>query len=30
MADPVALGPIVNDMVAKARKNVGMDGLDLD
>jgi NAD(P)-dependent dehydrogenase (short-subunit alcohol dehydrogenase family) len=30
MADPVALGPIVKDMVAKARKNVGMDGLDLD
>jgi NAD(P)-dependent dehydrogenase (short-subunit alcohol dehydrogenase family) len=30
MADPVALGPIVNDMVAKARKNVGMDGLDFD
>jgi NAD(P)-dependent dehydrogenase (short-subunit alcohol dehydrogenase family) len=30
MADPVALGPIVNDMIAKARKNVGMDGQDLD
>lgn len=30
MADPVSLGPIVKDMVAKARKNVGMDGLDLD
>jgi NAD(P)-dependent dehydrogenase (short-subunit alcohol dehydrogenase family) len=30
MADPVSLGPVVKDMVAKARKNVGMDGLDLD
>jgi NAD(P)-dependent dehydrogenase (short-subunit alcohol dehydrogenase family) len=30
MADPVSLGPVVKDMVAKARKNVGMDGVDLD
>ena len=30
MDDPVKLGPIVKDMVARAKKNVGMDGLDLD
>jgi NAD(P)-dependent dehydrogenase (short-subunit alcohol dehydrogenase family) len=30
MEDPAALGPIVKEMVAKARKNAGMDGLDLD
>jgi NAD(P)-dependent dehydrogenase (short-subunit alcohol dehydrogenase family) len=28
--DPTRLGPIVKDMVAKARKNAGMDGKDLD
>jgi NAD(P)-dependent dehydrogenase (short-subunit alcohol dehydrogenase family) len=30
IADPTTLGPIVKDMVAKARKNAGMDGMDLD
>jgi NAD(P)-dependent dehydrogenase (short-subunit alcohol dehydrogenase family) len=30
MEDPVTLGPIVKEMVAAARKNVGMDGKDLD
>ena len=30
IADPTKLGPIVTDMVAKARKNAGMNGLDLD
>jgi len=28
--DPKSLGPIVKDMVAKARKNAGMNGMDLD
>jgi NAD(P)-dependent dehydrogenase (short-subunit alcohol dehydrogenase family) len=28
--DPTKLGPIVKDLVAKARKNAGMDGKDLD
>ncbi|MBL9012268.1 MAG: SDR family NAD(P)-dependent oxidoreductase [Alphaproteobacteria bacterium] len=28
--DPKALGPIVADLVARARKNAGMDGQDLD
>ena len=28
--DPTRLGPIVKEMIAKARKNAGMDGLDLD
>ena len=28
--DPAALGALVKDMVGKARKNVGMDGKDLD
>jgi NAD(P)-dependent dehydrogenase (short-subunit alcohol dehydrogenase family) len=28
--DPTTLGPIVADMVARARKNAGMDGQDLD
>jgi NAD(P)-dependent dehydrogenase (short-subunit alcohol dehydrogenase family) len=28
--DPTLLGPIVAEMVAKARKNAGMDGQDLD
>jgi NAD(P)-dependent dehydrogenase (short-subunit alcohol dehydrogenase family) len=28
--DPKELGPIVADLVAKARKNAGMDGKDLD
>jgi NAD(P)-dependent dehydrogenase (short-subunit alcohol dehydrogenase family) len=28
--DPVALGPILTDMVARARKNAGMNGKDLD
>src|SRR5215216_3036765 len=27
--DPTRLGPIVKEMIAKARKNAGMDGLDL-
>jgi NAD(P)-dependent dehydrogenase (short-subunit alcohol dehydrogenase family) len=30
VADPATLGPIVRDMVARARKNAGMNGLDLD
>lgn len=30
ISDPTTLGPIVKDMVAKARKNAGMDGKDLD
>jgi NAD(P)-dependent dehydrogenase (short-subunit alcohol dehydrogenase family) len=30
MADPTKLGPIIKDMVARARKNAGMDGMDLD
>jgi NAD(P)-dependent dehydrogenase (short-subunit alcohol dehydrogenase family) len=30
VADPTRLGPIVKDMVAKARKNAGMNGMDLD
>lgn len=30
MEDPEALGPLVHDMVAQARKNVGMDGIELD
>jgi NAD(P)-dependent dehydrogenase (short-subunit alcohol dehydrogenase family) len=30
IGDPTKLGPIVKDMVAKARKNAGMDGKDLD
>ncbi|MDR3510535.1 MAG: SDR family oxidoreductase [Caulobacteraceae bacterium] len=28
--DPTVLGPIVADMVAKARRNAGMNGMDLD
>ncbi len=28
--DPTTLGPIVHDMVKRARKNAGMDGQDLD
>jgi NAD(P)-dependent dehydrogenase (short-subunit alcohol dehydrogenase family) len=28
--DPKTLGPIVADLVARARKNAGMDGMDLD
>ncbi len=28
--DPAALGPIVKDLVQRARKNAGMDGADLD
>jgi len=28
--DPTQLGPIVKDLVGKARKNAGMDGQDLD
>lgn len=28
--DPTVLGPIVADLVARARKNAGMDGQDLD
>jgi NAD(P)-dependent dehydrogenase (short-subunit alcohol dehydrogenase family) len=30
MADPVAVGPVLMDMVARARKNAGMNGADLD
>lgn len=30
IADPTKLGPVVADLVAKARKNAGMDGQDLD
>ena len=30
MEDPAKLGPIVKEMVAAARKNSGMDGLELD
>jgi NAD(P)-dependent dehydrogenase (short-subunit alcohol dehydrogenase family) len=30
MDDPVTLGPIVEQMIAQARKNSGMDGLELD
>jgi hypothetical protein len=28
--DPTRLGPIVDDLVKRARKNAGMDGQDLD
>lgn len=28
--DPEALGPLVREMVAQSKKNVGMDGFDLD
>ena len=28
--DPTVLGPIVSDLVKRARKNAGMDGQDLD
>jgi NAD(P)-dependent dehydrogenase (short-subunit alcohol dehydrogenase family) len=28
--DPVAVGPVLMDMVARARKNAGMNGADLD
>jgi NAD(P)-dependent dehydrogenase (short-subunit alcohol dehydrogenase family) len=30
VADPTQLGPVVDRLVAKARKNAGMDGMDLD
>jgi len=30
VADPALLGPIVNDLVARARRNAGMDGKDAD
>jgi NAD(P)-dependent dehydrogenase (short-subunit alcohol dehydrogenase family) len=30
VADPATLGPIVKGMMAKARLNAGMDGMDLD
>lgn len=30
LEDPVKLGPIVKDIIAKARKNVGMNGKELD
>ncbi len=30
VADPANLGPVVAKLVAKARKNAGMDGMDLD
>jgi hypothetical protein len=28
--DPAAVGPIATELVARARRNVGMDGADLD
>jgi hypothetical protein len=28
--DPTKLGPILRDLVKRARKNAGMDGRDLD
>lgn len=28
--DPTQIGPVVNDMIKRARKNAGMDGKDLD
>ena len=30
MEDPAALGPLIRDMSGKVRKNVGMDGQELD
>ena len=30
VADPVAMGPLLLDMIARARKNAGIDGADLD
>ncbi len=30
VADPANLGPVVEKLMAKARKNAGMDGMDLD
>lgn len=30
ISDPTKLGPVVADLVAKARKNAGMDGQDMD
>jgi NAD(P)-dependent dehydrogenase (short-subunit alcohol dehydrogenase family) len=30
ISDPAVLGPIVKELVARARKNAGMDGQDLD
>ncbi|WP_129782438.1 SDR family oxidoreductase [Peristeroidobacter soli] len=30
LLDPVELGPVLKDMAAKARRNAGMDGKDLD
>lgn len=30
IADPTKLGPVVADLVSRARKNAGMDGQDLD
>ena len=30
LEDPEALGPLVHEMVANSKKNVGMDGFDLD
>jgi hypothetical protein len=30
VADPKLLGPIVADLVSRARRNAGMDGQDLD
>lgn len=30
LEDPEALGPLVHEMIAASRKNVGMDGVDLD
>jgi NAD(P)-dependent dehydrogenase (short-subunit alcohol dehydrogenase family) len=30
LEDPEALGPLVHDMIAAAKKNVGMDGFELD
>ena len=30
VADPLEIGPVLLDLVARARKNAGMDGQDLD
>lgn len=30
VADPTAIGPVIQDLVKRARKNAGMDGGDLD
>jgi len=30
IADPAAVGPVLADLVARARKNAGINGADLD